>query len=135
MERSLPRRGEFGGQAVAGVYEPRVEDGTHTASYFGLTLEGSWPYAVVRAESGRAYAVVRKVIGRTAVGLTIQSTGDDGLLDVVFVREGPLGRFLRSNVGRPWDTVYSEDCEHLSLDSAVKANPVGTPVSGREAGQ
>ena len=26
---------------------------------------------------------------------------------------GPLYRFLRSNVGRPWDAVYSEMSEHL----------------------
>ncbi|WP_257459783.1 hypothetical protein [Archangium lipolyticum] len=32
----------------------------------------------------------------------------------------PLRRFLRSCVGRPWNDVYSEICEHVSLDSAVK---------------
>lgn len=26
---------------------------------------------------------------------------------------GPLRRYLRSNVGRPWDKVYSELCENL----------------------
>ncbi|MFN7931188.1 MAG: hypothetical protein U0Y68_25320 [Blastocatellia bacterium] len=28
---------------------------------------------------------------------------------------GPLYRYLRSNVGRPWDKVYSEMCEHLDF--------------------
>ncbi len=32
----------------------------------------------------------------------------------------PLRRFLESRVGRPWDKVYSEICEHISLDSPVK---------------
>ncbi|PTL76654.1 hypothetical protein [Vitiosangium sp. GDMCC 1.1324] len=32
----------------------------------------------------------------------------------------PLRHFLRSRIGRPWDDVYSEICEHVSLDSAVK---------------
>jgi hypothetical protein len=32
----------------------------------------------------------------------------------------PLERWLRSNVGRPWDAVYSEICEVLPADSVVK---------------
>ena len=32
----------------------------------------------------------------------------------------PLRRFLRSNVGRPWDKVFSEICEHLNINSAVQ---------------
>jgi len=32
----------------------------------------------------------------------------------------PLRRFLRSNVGRPWDKVYSEVCERINRDSAVQ---------------
>jgi hypothetical protein len=32
----------------------------------------------------------------------------------------PLRRFLLSNVGRPWNKVFSEISEHLSLDSAVQ---------------
>jgi hypothetical protein len=32
----------------------------------------------------------------------------------------PLIRYLRSNVGRPWDDVFSEICETLPLSSTVK---------------
>jgi hypothetical protein len=32
----------------------------------------------------------------------------------------PLRRFLRSNVGRPWDKVFSEISERICLDSAVQ---------------
>lgn len=32
----------------------------------------------------------------------------------------PLERFLRSNVGRPWDEVYSELCEHLDDRKAIE---------------
>lgn len=33
---------------------------------------------------------------------------------------GPLRRFLRSNVGRPWDLVYSEICAHVRGGPAVR---------------
>jgi hypothetical protein len=32
----------------------------------------------------------------------------------------PLRRFLQSNVGRPWNKVYSEVCERINRDSAVQ---------------
>jgi len=32
---------------------------------------------------------------------------------------GPLRRFLRSNVGRPWNKVWSEICEHADARSVV----------------
>jgi hypothetical protein len=32
----------------------------------------------------------------------------------------PLRRYLRSNVGRPWDKVYSEVCQRINRDSAVQ---------------
>jgi hypothetical protein len=33
---------------------------------------------------------------------------------------GPLRRFLDSQVGRPWDKVFSEICAHINRDSAVQ---------------
>ncbi len=33
---------------------------------------------------------------------------------------GPLRRFLRSRVGRPWNNVHRELCEHVSFDNAVQ---------------
>ncbi len=33
---------------------------------------------------------------------------------------GPMRRFLRSRVGRPWDKVHQELCEHVSFDNAVQ---------------
>jgi hypothetical protein len=35
---------------------------------------------------------------------------------------GPMRRFLRSNVGRPWNKVHQELCEHVSFDNAVQAH-------------
>jgi hypothetical protein len=32
----------------------------------------------------------------------------------------PLRRYLQSNVGRPWDKVYSEVCQRINRDSAVQ---------------
>lgn len=37
-------------------------------------------------------------------------------------RLGPLQKFLRSRVGRRWDDVYSEICEHIRIDSAVQSH-------------
>jgi hypothetical protein len=33
---------------------------------------------------------------------------------------GPMRRFLRSQVGRPWNKVHQELCEHISFDNAVQ---------------
>jgi hypothetical protein len=33
---------------------------------------------------------------------------------------GPMRRFLRSRVGRPWNKVYQELCRHVALDNAVQ---------------
>jgi hypothetical protein len=33
---------------------------------------------------------------------------------------GPLNRYLNSQVGRPWDKVFSEICAHVRRDSAVQ---------------
>jgi hypothetical protein len=33
---------------------------------------------------------------------------------------GPLRRFLNSNVGRPWDKVYSEICKHVDRGNVVQ---------------
>ncbi|MCU0711712.1 MAG: hypothetical protein MUC43_06605 [Pirellula sp.] len=35
---------------------------------------------------------------------------------------GPMRRFLRSNVGRPWNNVHRELCEHISFSNAVQAH-------------
>jgi hypothetical protein len=35
---------------------------------------------------------------------------------------GPMRRFLRSNVGRPWNKVHQELCEYVSFDNAVQGH-------------
>lgn len=35
---------------------------------------------------------------------------------------GPMRRFLRGNVGRPWNKVHQELCEHVSFDNAVQGH-------------
>jgi hypothetical protein len=35
---------------------------------------------------------------------------------------GPMRRFLRSNVGRPWNKIHQELCEHISFNNAVQAH-------------
>lgn len=76
----LPRRGDFAGQVLTGAFDPVWEDGSHRASYFGLTLEGSWPYAVVTAPaSGTTYALHRNVQGRTTRGVLIQRNRDGAM--------------------------------------------------------
>jgi len=35
---------------------------------------------------------------------------------------GPMRRFLRSNIGRPWNKVHQALCEHVSFNNAVQAH-------------
>ncbi len=35
---------------------------------------------------------------------------------------GPMRRFLRSNIGRPWNMVHQDLCEYVSFDNAVQAH-------------
>lgn len=35
---------------------------------------------------------------------------------------GPMRRFLRSNIGRPWNNVHQDLCEHVSFDNAVQGH-------------
>lgn len=35
---------------------------------------------------------------------------------------GPLRRFLHKQVGRPWDKVFAEICQHVRVDSAVQSH-------------
>jgi len=35
---------------------------------------------------------------------------------------GPLRRFLEKQVGRPWDKVFAEICQHIRVDSAVQSH-------------
>jgi hypothetical protein len=35
---------------------------------------------------------------------------------------GPMRRFLRSNVGRPWEKIHQDLCEHISFDNAVQSH-------------
>lgn len=35
---------------------------------------------------------------------------------------GPMRRFLRSNVGRPWNKVHQELCEHVNFDNPVQSH-------------
>lgn len=35
---------------------------------------------------------------------------------------GPMRRFLRSNIGRPWNKVHQDLCEFVSFDNAVQAH-------------
>jgi hypothetical protein len=37
-------------------------------------------------------------------------------------RLGPLRKYLWSQLGRPWDKVFSEICQHIRLDSAVQSH-------------
>ena len=35
---------------------------------------------------------------------------------------GPLRRFLEKQVGRPWDKVFAEICQHIRVDSAMQSH-------------
>lgn len=50
-------------------------------------------------------------------GIRRREAGADKYFSDLF---GPLKRYLRRNVGRPWDNVFSEICEHARLDNVAQ---------------
>ncbi len=78
-KKRLPRKGDFNGKVLTGIFDPMPEDGVHRTTYFGLQLEGSWPYGALRSDSGKVYVLMRKVIGQTTTYLLIQTEGEGGL--------------------------------------------------------
>ncbi len=43
-----------------------------------------------------------------------------GMQRVLNEHLGPMRRYLRSQVGRPWNSIHRELCEHISFDNAVQ---------------
>lgn len=72
----LPRKGSFATMPLFGPFDPVVADSGFQTGYFGLQLDGTWPYGGVRTESGKQYALLRKVTMETTNYLVI--LGSDG---------------------------------------------------------
>jgi len=72
--------------------------------------KGGKPYVKGDAEDLPKYEGMRRphIIGYSGKGL------NENL--------APLRRYLRSQVGRPWDKVFSEICENINVNSAVQAH-------------
>ncbi len=79
MTENFPRRADFDHQAMVGFFRPEADQGVVTRSYFGLVLEGTWFYGILRTEDGRSYAMLRKAVGYTTRDIAIMASDDVGL--------------------------------------------------------
>ena len=76
--KQLPRRGSFGTKPLVGFYDFKVEDNDHRQNYFGLSLDGAWPYGGIETESGKRYLLLRKITRQTTNYLIVQRQTDKG---------------------------------------------------------
>ncbi|KZS61295.1 hypothetical protein A4G26_11165 [Mycobacterium kansasii] len=79
MPETFPRRADFNHQPLVGFFRPEADQGVVTRSYFGLVLEGTWFYGILRTEDGRSYALLRKAVGYTTRDIAIMASDDIGL--------------------------------------------------------
>jgi hypothetical protein len=79
MMRDIPRRADFGHQPLVGFFRPEADQGVVTQTYFGLVLEGTWFYGIMRTAAGRSYAMLRKAVGYTTRDIAIMASDDIGL--------------------------------------------------------
>lgn len=79
MTSTFPRRADFGHQPLVGFFRPEADQGAVTRSYFGLVLEGTWFYGILRTADGRSYAMLRKSVGYTTRDIAIMASDDIGL--------------------------------------------------------
>lgn len=83
------------------VERPRLGANRHSAPGYRKTLQGTPPEELPKRESIYRYRGKTKHFNEHL---------------------GPLRRFLRARVGRPWDQVYSEICRNLRQDSAIQSH-------------
>ena len=57
----MPRRGDFGWQAICGAFEPTLEDMMSDRSYFGMPPEALYLWGTFRDEDGEIYEVMRRI--------------------------------------------------------------------------
>ena len=79
VAESFPRRADFNHQPLVGFFRPEADQSVVTKTYFGLVLEGTWFYGILRGESGRSYAMLRKAVGYTTRDIAIMTSDDTGL--------------------------------------------------------
>jgi hypothetical protein len=79
MTENFSRRADFDHQPLVGFFRPEADQGVVTRSYFGLVLEGTWFYGILRTEDGRSYAMLRKAVGYTTRDIAIMASDDVGL--------------------------------------------------------
>lgn len=75
----FPRRADFNHKPLVGFFTPEADQGAVTAQYFGLVLEGTWFYGIMRTEDGRSFAMLRKAVGYTTRDIAIMASDDIGL--------------------------------------------------------
>ncbi|WP_183407898.1 hypothetical protein [Nocardioides marmoriginsengisoli] len=87
----LPRRADFQHQPLVGFFRPEADQGAVTEQYFGLVLEGTWFYGIMRTESGQSYAMLRKAVGYTTRDIAIMASDEVGLRADPRSRQASIG--------------------------------------------
>jgi len=75
----FPRRADFEHKPLVGFFRPEPDQGAVTEQYFGLVLEGTWFYGILRTASGKSYAMLRKAVGYTTRDIAIMASDEVGL--------------------------------------------------------
>lgn len=100
----LPRAGDFASSPLLGVYDPLPEDQTHRSEYFGLPLDGAWPYGGLETESGKRYLLLRKITYQTTNYLIIQIDGRDSVeIDRRSFQSPQFGGFVKRRFENGYD--------------------------------
>jgi hypothetical protein len=121
---SIPRRGDFGWQAVASAFEPTLEDMASDRSYFGMPPEALYLWGTFRDDDGEIYTVMRRIPAglpsdakdtRRRFFLLTTAGHDDGM------HLHPAGRDSAPNDG--FTRSLEEGRVHWRSDPSAQGNP------------
>jgi hypothetical protein len=79
MTQDFPRRADFDHQPLVGFFRPEADQHLLHKSYFGLPLEGTYFYGIMRTEENEEFAFIRKAITYTTRDISIMAAEDTGL--------------------------------------------------------
>lgn len=79
MTQDFPRRADFDHQPLVGFFRPEADQHLLHKSYFGLPLEGTYFYGIMRTEEDEEFAFIRKAITYTTRDISIMAAEETGL--------------------------------------------------------
>ena len=79
MTQNFPRRADFDHQPLVGFFRPEADQHLLHTSYFGLILEGTYFYGIMRTDGGEEFAFIRKAVTYTTRDIAIMAADESGL--------------------------------------------------------